>query len=520
MPERRWNLLFLALILLYIISFRLLVLNRPFCLDNEGYTSFFGVLARNYLSFGWEKWGIPLITVGHIPGVPIVYYPTHPPLVPLLIAPFYSIFGFGEWQTRFPTLIASIAAVYLLFLLLDRFSTRRIALLGSALYAATPMTLYYGGSPEVVYMPLVLFTLLSIYAYLNFNNQPCRRTFLILAGAFFLAAMSDWPAFTIVPIFLIHFVATCPRHRWPWIIAFCLWACLCFSMLYLYIMLASGDGWTWMFPVFRNRSLVSLIAPALVTEWLPKVVQYNRRLHTLPLLFASFTWLIALSWRFRQSQPGAQIAQILLAWGGLHVLIGYQAVFLHDWWWAPLTPSLAVSAALMLDWIIRTLVNRGLVKIAYYGAVLSIGLFAAWTALTTFQEIDPFNSKNSFVKELGKAIQIAAPNPNDLVLLSWAGSPPQLWFYGNRPLRLNVFSLDNFYGRLQDDTVDLPYGLTQPWNATAAGIVLINNNQIPSQYGLGLADLRKYLKQNYASVTLPAALAGKFDIFDLTHPID
>jgi hypothetical protein len=521
MSERRWDLFFLALILLYIISFRLLVFNHPFSLDTEGYTSFFGVLARNYLSFSWhETWGIPILTVGHIPGVPLVHYPTHPPLVPLLIAPCYFFFGFGDWQTRLPTSIASVAAVYLLFLLLDRFSTRRIALLGAALYAAAPMTLYFGGSPEVVYMPLVLFVLLSIYAYINFHSQPCRRTFLLLMGAFFLSAISDWPAFIIVPVFLIHFVATSPRQRWPWILAFCLGACSFFFMLYLYIMLATGDSWTWMFSVFRNRCLFSQIAPTILNEWLPKVVQYNRSFHTLPLLVASFTWLIALSWRFRQSQPGAQIARILLAWGGLHVLMGYQAVFLHDWWWAPLTPGLAVSAALMIDWIMQALADRGLAKIAPYGAVLAIGLFASWTALTTFQKIDPFNPKNSFVKDLGKAIQIAAPDPNDLVLLSWAESPPQLWFYANRPLRLNVFSLDNFEGRLQDDTVDLPHCLTQPWKAQAAGMVLINNQQIPSQYGRGLADLRTYLKQNYAAVILPSALAEKFDIFDLTRRLD
>lgn len=521
MPRRRWNLLFLALILLYTITFRLCVINSPFGLGSEGYTSFYGVLARNYLNCNWQDtWGIPIITVGHIPEAPKVCYPSHPPLVPLLIAPCYYFFGFGDWQTRLPTSIAAVAAVLLIFLLLNRFSTRRIALLGSALYAAAPMTLYLSGSPEVVAMPLVFFVLLVIYAYLNFQSQPGGKTFFLLAGTFFLAAIADWPAFLIVPVLLVHFMAKSPRHRWPWIIIFGLWAAFCFFLLYFYIMLAAGDDWNWMFEKFRNRSLISAAAPPILAEWLPKAIEYNRSQHTLPLLFAAFLWVIAFSWRGRPSQPGAAVALIMLAWGGLHVLLGYEGVFLHDWWWAPLTPGLAVSGALLIEWLICALEERGISKTAHYGTVLAIALFAAWTAMNVFAEFNPANSDNALFKELGKAVQIAAPNPNDVVLVSWEGAEPQLWFYGNRPLRINVSSLDNFAGRLRDDSVDLPYGVTQPWKKKAAGMVLIDQICSKNPNWQNLEELRTHLQKTYASVTPPAALVGKFEIYDLRHRID
>jgi hypothetical protein len=88
----------LLLILLGAISFRMATLDRPFHYDSEATGSFYGVLARNYLRFGWaETYGMPVLTVGRRPNAPITFYHDHPPVVPLLIFPFYKVFGFGEW---------------------------------------------------------------------------------------------------------------------------------------------------------------------------------------------------------------------------------------------------------------------------------------------------------------------------------------------------------------------------------------------------------------------------------------
>lgn len=152
--------LVLGVIVLYAVGFRLFALDRPFQYDAEGSGCLYGILARNYLRFDLtETHGMPVLTVGHIPDAPIVFYPDHPPLIPLLIVPLYALFGVGEWQTRLPISIATVASVYVLYLLLVRVATRRIALIAAALFAAMPMTLYFGGFPEVVGMPLILFIL-------------------------------------------------------------------------------------------------------------------------------------------------------------------------------------------------------------------------------------------------------------------------------------------------------------------------------------------------------------------------
>ena len=71
------------------------------------------ILARSYLRFDSNRTlGMPVLTVGQLSTAPIVSYPDHPPLIPLLIAPFYTAFGVGEWQTRLPISFVTICAVY------------------------------------------------------------------------------------------------------------------------------------------------------------------------------------------------------------------------------------------------------------------------------------------------------------------------------------------------------------------------------------------------------------------------
>src|SRR5216684_3560233 len=111
--------------------------------------------------------------------------------------------------------------------------------------------------------------------------------------------------------------------------------------------------------------------------------------------------------------------------------------------------------------------------------------------------------------EMGEAIRAAAPNPNDPVLVVGVDPSPQWWFYGDRALRLNIWSIEDFERRLHDDTAEVTYGYEQPCNAAGAGLVL------PRVWARDLPDLRAYLDKQYASVPLPPNLAGTFEVFDL-----
>ena len=238
--------LILAVVLVYTAGFRLVVLDRPFGYDAEGASaSQYGILARNYLRFDWTQTrGMPVLTVGQHATAPVVLYPDHPPLIPLLIAPFYAGFGVGEWQTRLPVSLTMIAAVFVLYRLLALTTTRRAGVVAAAVFAASPMTLYFGGMPDVIGTPLILFILLSVLGYVRFHLEPRLSTFVPLFAAFVLASLCDWPAYVIAPVFLAHFVGTRPRSEWPWILAFGGAACALLAAVYVYITLATHSSWT------------------------------------------------------------------------------------------------------------------------------------------------------------------------------------------------------------------------------------------------------------------------------------
>jgi 4-amino-4-deoxy-L-arabinose transferase-like glycosyltransferase len=182
-PGRQTRRFLLALILLFSAIVRLLTLNHPFQRDPEGCGSFYGLLARNYLRWPLSvTLGVPVQSLGVGHGVPY-FYPNHPALLPMLIAVVYRLFGAGEWQTRLPTALFTIACVVTVYLLILHRAGARAALMAAAFFAVTPMVLLFGGQPDVINSQLVFFVLLSIAAYLHFHQQPDARRLLLLCAA-------------------------------------------------------------------------------------------------------------------------------------------------------------------------------------------------------------------------------------------------------------------------------------------------------------------------------------------------
>jgi hypothetical protein len=363
-------------------------------------------------------------------------------------------------------------------------------------------------------MPLVLFALLTVFSYLHFHREPTSAAFARLIGAFTLAAFSDWPAFILVPVLVAHFAMTRPRRQWPWILAWSAYACVLFGFLYLYIMLAADLRWNWMVPLVQGRAAIGVKTPFTARGWLRIAWIFNLSLHTAPLLVATCLWLVLCSARVCRPQPGALIARLLLAWGVLHVLIGRQGAYNHEWWWWPLTPGIAVASALLVDGILASLERCTPSRSPQAVATISIGLFAVWTAHNAYGELFRSHREDPFTTmELGRAIQVAAPEPNDLAMLAWSGDDPEVWFYGDRPLRADIWTVNDFTARRSGAYADLVFGDLQPWPAPATGLVF------PTLGRRTLPDLHAYLVARYPQVPLPEDLANKFEVFDVRrHP--
>jgi len=504
--------LLLAIVLVYAAAFRLLVLNRPFAYDAEGSGCLNAVLARNYLRFEWtETRGMPILSVGPPGAAPPVRYPDHPPLVPLLIVPFYAAAGVGEWQTRLPIALTTIAAIAMLYRLAASAATPRAGVLAAAIFAATPMTLYFGGFADVVGMPLVLCALVAVDAYLRFHRAPGRGTFARFAAAFAVAALCDWPAYVLVPVLVAHFSATRPRRDWRWIGGFAVGATALFVATYAYITLATGYGWDWIVPLFARRSAVIGGSSVTFAQWLGAAVRINRAHQSLPLLACAALGLAALARRRAWQAQAVVPLALLLSWAALYIAIGAKALYDHEWAWLPLTPCLALAAASILDRAIDAADAWHLPRAGRAAAALLVSAFAAWSAATTFGALYPGTSSEPYAPEaLGAAIRAAAPEAGDVALLVGGDSRAQTWFYGDRPLRTGIWTVDDVERRRRDDTVDLMFDFDeQPFGGEAAGVVL------PRRWGAELPALREYLTARYRPVALTPAVAASFEVFDL-----
>jgi hypothetical protein len=202
----------------------------------------------------------------------------------------------------------------------------------------------------------------------------------------------------------------------------------------------------------------------------------------------------------------------LLAWGGLYVVLGSKAVYDHEWVWLLLTPGLAVSSALLIDWMVHRCEEVSAGTVAGWIVVTGGALFAVWTGHTTFRELSPLGRDDPFTPmELAQAIRAAAPGSGDVAMLvGGEEADAQLWFYGDRPLRTRIWTIQEFERRLNDTGVDLVYDFDQqPWTGAATGIVF------PKHWAVDLRRFRAYVDERYPRSPLPGSIADKFDVFDL-----
>ncbi|WP_428938617.1 ArnT family glycosyltransferase [Fontivita pretiosa] len=493
------------MILLISTGYQAAMLNRPFERNPEGCGAFFGLLARNYFRYDWTATlGAPVMSMGQ--GAPAIFYANHPPSTPLLVAAVFGAFGYrgdylslpGDWQVRLPTMLFTIGCIALIHWLLARRAGPRAGLLAATIFACIPMTLIYGGFPDVINTQLVFFALLTVAAYERFHTLQSPGSLTLLSLAMLGAALMDWPAFYLVPVLGLHFVLSRPWRSWGWIAAFAAIATAIFAVEYAYLAIANRD-WYWMAWLLKRRALSNVADTAHqfgFTDWLVHAVWgFAVARHTIPITLLAILWLVMAVVR-RFGSPGDRFVGLLLAWAGLHVLVGRQGVYQHEWWWWPLTPVLVAAAALALDRILIGIQTRLPPQVANVMVGVAVVALGVWNGVRAVDELcnpppimpGPYNYSP---KELGELIRESAP-PDAAVLLAESDNSLPLWYYADRALKRHVWTPESLKSRLIDQSVDLCFEVPQPWPGRATALI------IPRAYLPTLQALASDADQHYA----------------------
>lgn len=506
----------LALILLFTASFRLAVLNRPFERDPEGCGAFYGLIARNCFRYPWsEHIGLPVISMGE--GGSMVYYANHPPTTGLLIAGVHLLTGYrggydslpGDWQTRLPSAVFTVGCAALMYFLLRRRAGEVVALLAPALFACIPMSLYYGGQPDVISTQLVFFALLTVAAYERFADAPGWRTLGWLVLAFLGAGVMDWPAYYLIPILGLHYICTHRPKQWGWAIGFGLAGTFIFFLLYAHLAIGKGDWW-WMVSQVERRTGGETDAAqrfSLVQWFQHAVIEIGVKRHTWVVSGLALIGVVVAAIR-RPLHPGTRFVGLVLAWGVLHVLIGRQGVYQHEWWWWPMTPGLVMAAAIGIEWIVSAAIKP---RVAY--GIVGV-LIASAAGVNSYRTIREMNSPNRINKggiefslaELGDVIRESAP-PDRAVVLAESDISLGIWYYADRALKRHVWDPATLESRIADQQVELSFDAKGQFPHPAAAMV------VPKSYLAELGTLVQHLDARY-----PKRDLEKFLVYDLTTP--
>lgn len=172
---------------------------RPWLHDFDGINgSLFSVGARNMVRYGMVATGFGCATEpGRDGRPPERYYATHPPLLPVMVAASFKVFGTHEWAARLVPIAFSAAAVILVFLNAARVMGPAGSLSAAAVYAMLPMMGFYGRMVGYEIPTTTLILLAAWLAQLYFAHGGRGRLVGVLA-ALTAAQLADWPGYLAV----------------------------------------------------------------------------------------------------------------------------------------------------------------------------------------------------------------------------------------------------------------------------------------------------------------------------------
>lgn len=427
----------LALLLAGAASLRLFRCTAPWDLGHLGYNgAVYSAIAHIHLTRGFPA--TRFLNAREVqPGGGYRFYLNHPPLLGVLVACSFRLFGESECAARLVPVSFSLGCLVVLYLLAAPLWGRRTALLSVFFGAFMPMDAFYGPQVEV-FGSTVLFFILSSYAlYRRWRRTGLRRDLWTSALAFLLALCTEWTGYYLLVLVLAEEAAGGGRAEMRRGFRVYLGVGAAAFALHLGVVRAvtgsfGGGGWVGSLLFRMNLGPRAKLFPFTAPQYLRMVSSYMATYFGRTVIALSVLGLLdALCPPSDGRGVGRRtVALNLLALGLMHPVFFRNAVWIHDYTLFNLTPAAAILSAAGAARIWKTISRRSpVVAGTALGSLLV--LHAAWglAALARLHAASGFPE----CRRLGEFLR-ARTAAGDTVLTALPATPVYAYYSGREVL--------------------------------------------------------------------------------------
>ena len=413
---------------------------------------------------------------GTMPIPPDGFYTHHPPLLSLMLAAMFAVFGETEWVARLLPVTFSCIGVVLLWLLVKDCANVRTAAFSVMAFAAMPMVLRYGRM--VNFEPINLVWMLgALLGLRSWKNTGRRRWWWLAAAAFVLSLWTDWLGYLFVLVFGAHFFSGARRDARLGLFLFIAIPASLLLFL-LQIKFARPDAWHDLH-VAMNYRMAQGGSSISWRDWSLRIGSLLLA-HIPPVL-----WLLGLAGvvvvgKSREDSPLRWLgwsAGCLFVMNALYVVLFRNASSIHDYASFYFILPVAMMAAVALDAICRWSESRGgAVRIAApLGALALLGFLAFIGEQRTRELRRPFHiltdekpEPATLIPELGRAMRGWFGRDVAVICNFLPSYGPQLHYYAQHELLPCVFTADEWAEVIAD-----------PENAPVGGVIWLEDPRAP-----------------------------------------
>ncbi len=312
-------------------------------------------IARNHLRYGLLTTKLGMVTnFGQVEPANFGYFTHYPPLMPLLLAFSFAIFGINEWAARLVPILSAVVLVYFIFKLTAKLWNIPTAIIACWFIVFSPMLLYYSKIPvhETVVLGFLGFTFWAYTTWLKTNKLSFY--YLTILGLI-LSQLTSWAGYYLslyLPVHALIFKLKISHRR---LFGLFLVAPLLFILHNLHMYWLAGSSAQeslWDVLLFRlnlnsRAQEYGITLHSFITRQAGWISLYFTRV----MVILSSIWLIRFIYqRFkRQSTPLPEsLILLLLVFGFTHNLVFRHLAHIHDYMLIYALPFFAISSAVIL----------------------------------------------------------------------------------------------------------------------------------------------------------------------------